>query len=118
MTSASFIGAQLLYLLLGALCLLDYLRWRDRPRLFVALTFGSFAGFIIVQDLLSFGPNHLLQVLANLLLLSHAALQIFLIHFIVPVSRWLRRLALWELPAAHDHQARRADRRKDRLQRP
>ncbi|MEP7356264.1 MAG: hypothetical protein ABI847_03430, partial [Anaerolineales bacterium] len=95
MTSASFLGAQILYFLLGALCLVEYLRYRDRPRLFVALTFGAFAGFILTQDLLAVGVQHPLLTAANrLLLLAHPLLLVYLVNFIVPVARWLLRLAL------------------------
>jgi signal transduction histidine kinase/uncharacterized RDD family membrane protein YckC len=96
MTSATFLGAQILYFLLGVLCLVEYLRRRDKPRLVVALTFGAFAGFILTQDLLALGIEQPVLVIANrLLLLAHPALMVFLINYIVPVARWLRRVVLW-----------------------
>ncbi len=96
MTSASYLGVQVLYILLGFLSLLEYLRWRDRPRLFVALTFISFAGFILTQDLIALDIDTLpVQIINRLLLLAHPALLVFLIHFIVPLGVRVRRLAQW-----------------------
>ena len=96
MTSTAFLGAQFLYLLLGVVCLYDYWHWRDRPRLLVALAFGSFAGFILTQDLLALGIAPRLVVIVNrVCLLAHPALLVFVLHGLVPVSAWLRRAAQW-----------------------
>src|ERR1700687_5958662 len=86
---------QLFYLLLGAVSLLDYFRSRDRPRLVMALTFASFGGFILTQDLLALNstlPG--LYALNRFLLPLHACLLVLLVDYFQSVPRWLRWPAL------------------------
>ncbi len=91
---------QIFYLLLGAVTLFDYFRWRDRPRLVMALTFASFGGFILTQDLLALNwslPG--LYALNHFLLPLHACLLLVLVDYFQAVPRWVRWTALGGLVA-------------------
>lgn len=105
MTLQSFLDSftQIVFLLLAASTLLDWLRQRDRARLDVALVFLVLAVTIILQDLQHLFPNlvGVFGILVFLALLAHPYFLLQVARYFLPLSSRVQRLSFFLLIIAY-----------------
>jgi signal transduction histidine kinase len=85
-----------LYLLIALVSVVNLLRRRDRPRLDIALIFGTLGLIIILQSVgkLAGEAGRWVNVLGSILLVAHPYLILRLVEHFRPISPWLKRVGL------------------------
>jgi diguanylate cyclase (GGDEF)-like protein/PAS domain S-box-containing protein len=85
-----------LYLLIAALTLLDFIRYRDRARLDVALVFNAFGVIALIQLLIQFTRLQApwLNIVASLILAAHPYLLLRLVAHFFSVPAFIGRVGL------------------------
>jgi len=91
-----------LYFLIALLTVADYLRYRDRARLDIALSFGALAAIVLFQRVnqLTSLPSRWLSLLGTLMFVAHPYLLLRVVKHFRPVGVWTHRLALVGLIAS------------------